>query len=119
MAQFLGRATIRANGTVIETNKGASLNLGGTRRSPIVTGQIYGYAEESVHATIECETSLAAGMSLDQWRQLTGATVTFECDTGQRFVIRDAFVTETISLKDGDGGNVALRFAGNPAEELA
>ena len=70
MAQFLGRATIRANGTVIETNKGASLNVGGIRRNPIVTGQTFGYAEESVHATIECETSLGAGMqTLDQCLQ--------------------------------------------------
>ncbi|SMF85924.1 Phage tail tube protein [Tistlia consotensis] len=119
MTQFLGRATIRVNGQVIETNKGASLDLGGTKRNPIVTGLKVGYAEETVPAMIECETSLAAGMSLEDWRNLVDATAIFECDTGQSYVIRDAFVTEAITLKDGDGGNVALKIAGPGAEEVA
>lgn len=118
MPQFLGRATIRANGTVIETAKGASLDLGGTKRNPVTVGRVVGYAEETVPAMLECETALRTGMSLETLRNLTGATVIFECDTGQRYVIRDAFTTEAITLKDGEGGNVALKIAGPGAEEV-
>lgn len=118
MPQFLGRATIRANGTVIETAKGASLDLGGTKRNPVTAGRVVGFAEETVPATLECETVLAKGQSLEWLRTLTGATVIFECDTGQRYVIRDAFTTDAIKLKDGEGGNVAVNMAGPGAEEV-
>lgn len=118
MAQFLGQATIRWDGNLIETNKGASLDLGGDKRNAIVTGRKIGYAIETVPATVECETSLEVGMSLDAIRKMTGAVVTYECDTGQRYIIRDAFVTDAITLKDGDGGNISIKIAGTSAEEV-
>lgn len=118
MAQFLGQATIRWDGNLIETNKGASLDLGGEKRNPIVTGRKVGFAVETVPAAIECETSLEVGMTLDTIRKMTGAVVTYECDTGQRYIIRDAFVTDTVTLKDGDGGNVAIKISGTAAEEV-
>lgn len=118
MPQFLGRATIRANGQVIESAKGASLDLGGTKRNPVTVGRVIGFSEETMPAMVELETALARGQSLEWLRNLTGATVIYECDTGQRFVIRDAFVTEAITLKDGEGGNVAVKMAGPGAEEV-
>lgn len=118
MAQFLGRAKITTNGTTIETNKGATLDVGGIKNNPVVTGSKVGRAEELVPATIECETSLAAGMSLEDLRNLKEATVIFECDTGQSYVVRNAFRTDTLTMKDGEGGNVSLKIAGDPAEEL-
>jgi hypothetical protein len=118
MPQFLGRATIRANGAVIETAKGASLDVGGVKRNPVVSGRLVGYAEETVPAMIECETTLRAGMSLATLRNLVGATIIFECDTGQRFVINDAFITDAPTMQDGEGGQIALKFAGPGAEEV-
>jgi hypothetical protein len=118
MPQFLGRATIRANGQVIETAKGASLDIGGVKRNPIVSGRLVGWAEETVPAMIECETTLRRGMSLETLRNLAGATIIFEADTGQRWVISDAFITDTPTMKDGEGGQVVLKFAGPGAEEI-
>jgi hypothetical protein len=107
MPQFLGRATIRANGQVIETAKGAALDLGGTKRNPVTAGRVVGFAEETVPATLECETVLARGQSLEWLRNLTDATVIYEADT-----------TDAITLKDGEGGNVAVKMAGPGAEEV-
>jgi len=45
-------------------------------------------------------------------------TVIFECDTGQRYVINDAFLTDTPTMKDGEGGNITLKFSGPAAEEV-
>jgi len=55
-----------------------------------------------------------------QWESagLTDAVVVFECDTGQRYVINDAFTTDTPTLKDGEGGNVTLKMEGPGAEEV-
>jgi hypothetical protein len=118
MPQFLGRATIRANGQVIETARGASLDLGGVRRNPVTVGRLVGYAEETVPAMLECETALRPGVSLEFFRNLTGATVIFECDTGQRYLIADAFTSEPPTLRDGEGGQVSIRMAGPGAEEI-
>lgn len=118
MAQFLGRAKISANGTTIETNKGATLDLGGIKNNTVVTGSKIGRAEELVPATIECETSLEAGASLEDIRNLKDATVIFDCDTGQSYIIRNAYRTDTTTMKDGEGGNVTIKIAGDPAEEL-
>jgi hypothetical protein len=118
MPQFLGRATIRVNGAVIETAKGASLDIGGTKRNPIVSGRLVGFAEETAPAMVECEISLSADLSLETLRRTAGATIVFECDTGQRYVIADAFITDPPTMKDGEGGNVMLKFAGPGAEEV-
>jgi hypothetical protein len=118
MPKFFGRATIRANGQVIETAKGASLDLGGTKRNVIVSGNLVGYAEETVPSMVECETSLREGMSLEALRHLTGATIIFEADTGQRYVIADAFITDPPNMRDGEGGQIPLKFAGPAAVEV-
>jgi hypothetical protein len=117
MPKFLGRATIRAAGAVIETAKGASLDIGGVKRNTVVVGRLVGHAEETAPSMVECETALGPGMSLDALRNLAGVTVVFECDTGQRYVINDAFLVDPPKMKDGEGGNVALNFSGPPAEE--
>lgn len=118
MPQFLGRATIRANGDVIESAKGASLDIGGVKRSSVVVGRVVGFAEETVPAVLECETALRPGMSLDRLRRMSNAVVVFECDTGQRYVMNDCFLTDTPTMKDGEGGNVTLKFEGPAAEEV-
>jgi hypothetical protein len=33
-------------------------------------------------------------------------------------VINDAFLTDTPTMKDGEGGNITLKFAGPAAEEV-
>ncbi len=118
MPQFLGRATIRVNGEVIETMKGASLDLGGVKRTTVTVGRVVGWAEETAPAVLECETALRPGQSLEALRRAAGAVVIFECDTGQRYLMNDAYLTDTITMKDGEGGNVTLKFEGPGAEEV-
>lgn len=119
MPQFFGRATIRVNGEVIQTAKGATLDIGGTKRTAIkLSGGKVGYAEETESAKLEAETALEPGQSVAAIGRFVGAVVIFECDTGQRFVINDAFTTETPTLKDGEGGNVTIRMEGPAAEEV-
>lgn len=117
MPQVLGRATIKWDGNTLETAKGASLDLGGTKQNTVIYGRKIGYAEETVPALVECQTALEAGMSLDRLRAIRSATITFLCDTGQTYTVRDAYLTDPVKLKDGNGGEVELKFAGQPADE--
>lgn len=117
--QLLGIATIKADGKLLRTNKGAKLDIGGAMRTPVTgSGRVHGYAEETKEATLECEISLAKGDKLEDIRNIVDATITFECDTGQTYVVREAFVTETLQITEGEGGKIPVKFAGQPAEEM-
>lgn len=113
------RAYVKVNGALLETLPGAKLKLGGNKRAPVLgTRGVIGYSEVTEAAELECEIALTAGTSLAQLKDITDATVTYEADTGQTYVMRNAFVTEAIEVSAGDGGKVAVKFAGDPAEEM-
>lgn len=116
--QVLGRAYIKAGGELLRTETGAKIDLGGVTRTP-VTGPagVHGFAEKVKEAMLECEVVLAKGDSLDKFRQMTDVTVTFEADTGQVYVIRNAWCMEPPVVTEGEGGKIPLKFVGPQAEE--
>lgn len=112
-------AYIKTDGALLNSMPGAKLDLGGKTREPVIGGNgILGYAEKIKPSSLECEISLSQGTSLAALQKIVNATVTYEADTGQTYVIRNAFVTETLSVTAGEGGKVALKFSGDPAEEM-
>jgi hypothetical protein len=119
MTQRLGKAYIKANGDLLESMPGASIDIGGVTRK-VVKGNntILGYSEEPKESTVECEIAVGPATSLKKLAALADVTITFECDTGQTYVCKNAFLTETPKASDGDGGKVPLKFAGMPAEEM-
>lgn len=118
MSQVFGKAFVKANGKMLRSMPGAKLDLGGMERA-VVKGSsaVHGYSESIKESSLECEIALARGDKLEDLRNLTDATITFECDSGQTYVIRDAFIVDTLSLSEGEGGKVPVKFAGQPAEE--
>lgn len=117
--QRLGKAYIKADGDLLETMPGAKIGLGGDNRK-VVKGNnaILGYSAEPVEGTLECEIAVGPQTSLAKLAGLKDVTITFEADTGQTWVIKNAFLTEPPVATDGDGGKVPLKFAGQPAEEM-
>jgi len=119
MGMTHSKAYIKVDGALLSTMPGAKLDLGGTMREPVIgDNKVHGYKATIKPATLECELSLGQGYSLAQLQNITDATVTYEADTGQTYVVRHAFVTDTLSVQAGDGGKVALKFSGDPAEEM-
>ena len=77
---------------------------GGVSRSAVNGDSgVLGYTEATVEPMIECEVSLRRGQRLGD-KSFVGATVIFVCDSGQRFVLEDAFTTDAIDATGGDGG---------------
>jgi hypothetical protein len=112
-------AYIKVDGTLLATMPGAKLDIGGQVRASVVgDNKVHGFSSSLKPSMLECEISLSQGFSLDQLRNITDATVTYEADTGQTWVMRNAFVTETLNVTAGEGGKVALKFEGQPAEEM-
>lgn len=119
MAQRHSMAYIKVDGAMLPTMPGAKLDLGGVVRASVIgDNAILGFSETKKPSMLECEISLGAGMSLAALQGITDATITYEADTGQTYVVRSAFVTETLNVTAGEGGKVALKFEGQPAEEM-
>ena len=119
MGQLHSRAFIKTDGELLQTLDGAKLDLGGVERAAVVgANSIHGFSETIKPAVLTCEISLGKGRSLAALQAISAATVTYEADTGQTWVIRNAFVTKTINVTAGEGGKVALEFSGDPAEEM-
>jgi len=116
MTQYFGRAKITADGLLLDTEKGAKLDLGGAVRKERAGSHRVGYSEELKPAAVECEIGLTKDTPIEKLRNLTGATVQFQCDTGQVFMIRNAFNAEPFALTEGEGGKVKLRLVGDPSE---
>ncbi len=118
MVMLAGKAYIRVDGALLRTNPGATIDCGGHERSPVKsTWGLHGYSEMVKEATLECEFSVAAGEPIASYGEITNATIMFEADTGQRLVIREAWASEPVTATEGDGGQVSVKFMGQPAEE--
>ncbi len=114
--QYIGRVTASVNGQRLESKPGASLDLGGISRNSMVSDQDMGFTEEPKPSRIECEMVLSRGASVDSLRNVTDATLVFECDTGQRYIIKGGYTAETPVITGASG--VKLVFMGRPAEEM-
>ena len=115
--QITGKAVIRFDGKEYKTADDATLSPGGVSREPVKgTGRVHGFTETTEAPEMECtiyhtaETSLAAIQAIDN------ATVIFETDTGKRWVLTGAFVTDPLSLKT-QGGEVAVKLSAITCEE--
>lgn len=116
--QRLGKAFIKADSSLFETLPGAKIDIGGVTRNPVVgANSVHGYAEQVKEATVECEISLGPDTRLAEIAAMSDVTIKFECDTGQVYVVRNAWLVEPPVLTEGEGGKVPLKFAGPPADE--
>jgi len=116
MTQYIGKVRISVNGAVLDSKPGASIDIGGVMRDSVVNDQKMGYMETPRPSRIECEVALARGASVEPLRTLTDGTAVFECDTGQRYIVKDAFTSETLVITGGQGYKLVIM--GEPAQEV-
>lgn len=119
MSKIHGQATIRINGTVIESEDGASLTVGGLQNNGRMIGRKFVHNQTTIPSGVKCKVAVGADTSLRDLQEISGAEILFESDTGRTWIIRDAAQTAALELTGGaDGGTVELDFKGNPAEEM-
>lgn len=116
MAQVTGIVKITVNGTLQRSKEGAKLMTGGFERTPQVGYAVYGFAKKVVAATVEFTLAHTADSDILALNEMEDATVIFECDTGVRFRVDNAFVTKPVELTGGEG-DVAVEMAGDAAVE--
>lgn len=118
MAQVTGIVYVKLNGKMLRSKEGAKLELGGFERESVVAGGSHlGYTEKPVPAKVSCTLAHTADTDLIELRDFTNGTVTFETDTGASFLVANAYSTKPPDI--AGGGDVAMEFAGDPAEKIA
>ena len=115
--QRLGKALIKVDGQLLESRPGAKLDIGGVVRDPVVgANSVHGFAEKIKEAVVECEISMGPETNIGAMAGWSDVTVVFECDTGQVYTVRNAWLTEPPVVTAEEGGKVPLKFAGPPAD---
>jgi hypothetical protein len=115
--QVTGKATIYVDGGQLNTADDATLDTGGVKRNPVMGGgRVYGYSEETVEPTLECTVYHTKQTSIEDVKAITDATVIFLTDTGRRYVLTGAFVTEPPKLKT-KGGELDVTMSAITCEE--
>lgn len=92
MATVFGRAFITVGGRRYNTKEGASLDIGGVERDPVVgDGGLAGSQEKIVSGKIECTFIASSDVRVTDIQAIKDANVSFDCDNGTSFVSSDAF----------------------------
>lgn len=116
--KLFGKGRIRVDGKSWRTHAGGSLDMGGIKRNPRPgSNDADAYTEEVVPSKIETELQFGEGDSLAEIGAISDATITWELDTGQTYIIRGGYSSETPTLTEGEG-KAKVVFMGPPAEEM-
>ncbi len=119
MAKLLGKFVIKVDGTQLQSLPGASLDIGGSERTTVVgANKVEGNYETPKQSRAECEIPVGKETSLAEMRNWDDVTLSFECDTGQQYVVQGAWLTNTPKMTASEGGRIPLEFEGPPAEEM-
>lgn len=115
--KILGKAFIRVNGMSLASLPGtAKLNPGGHERKPVMGDHGFlGWTETPVHSEVECDIAIDANTDIMTLNKTTDATVTFECDSGQVYIVRSATPATPVGAESGSG-KASIKLIGAPAE---
>lgn len=115
--RITGIATIRADGQEYPSERGATLNPGGVNRNTKMAGKRVYYNEEPVAPTLQATVLHTEEMDLIEIGKMRGATVLFECDNGQDYMLTGAFVTAPPELNSSEG-TFSLNLAARTCERI-
>lgn len=115
--QRTGKVYIKINGNLYESMPGAKLtDPMGIERPEVVGTDVFGFTETAKVPTISCEFAHGSGLSLQAVAACVNETITFECDSGPTFILRNAWYASGMELTGGEG-KVAAVFKGKKCEE--
>ena len=118
MAQTLGIIDIVWKGTKIPTEKGATFKPGGLKNNTVLAGRQAHRSQEFIASEIKATTVLRRGQSLLALLDMSEGELQVVCDTGQTYVMPDAFLVDKPDITGGEGGKVSLTWNAGEPEEL-
>lgn len=119
--KLLGRAFVRVNNNTMASLPGtAKIKLGGIARTPVNGDSGYlGYTEKFVNSEISLEYAIDEKADPISLNNMTDTVVTFEADTGQVWVMRNASATGADDSEISSGeGKATIKFFGDAAQQV-
>lgn len=117
MAQVTGIVFVKVDGVLTRSMEGAALDFGGKERKAVKGHSLYGFSEAFKEAMVTFKLAHVGGDDLIGMQAKISSTLEFKTDTGDTFMVRNAFCTKPAKLTGG-GGEVEFEFAGDPAEKI-
>jgi len=119
MSQTLGIVDIVWRGRNIPVEKGAKFRAGGIMNNAVTYGRKVARAQEYQGSEVTATTNFEKGQRLGNLLDPGEGELQVVCDTGQTFVINDAFlVGDRPDVTGGEGGKIELKWAGGTPEEI-
>lgn len=116
MTQLTGKAKVKVDGSEMLTDVDSTLNVGGSSREAVVgPNGVQGYRETPEAPTLTSTVRHTKDTDILALGRITGATIIFETDTGDAYVLRRAFVTDTVEMSSG---NIRLNWGAMGVERL-
>lgn len=110
-----GQTRVSVDGLYLQTEGKNTFDIGGVERTSVDGDNRAGFFnEKTAPSQVEVSILMTGDVSLAALQAIDDATVVHECDTGQVYIIRHAYVSGKISASDG---KAKVTFMGPPAEE--
>ena len=118
MPQITGKAIIKVDGNQWRTTDGCKLHPGGVEREAKVGGgNVHGFTEKTKAPELDATVYHTGDTDLTAINAIKDATVIFECDTGNKYLLKSAFVTSQEAL-DSENGTVSVKMSAHACEPL-
>lgn len=119
MAQTLGIIDIYFRGKLVPVEKGAKLRLSGLKNNAVVYGRRVGRAQEFAAGEASGTTHFERGQRFADIYGADEGELQVKCDTGQTYVMPDAFLIDgPPEMTGGEGGKVELKWSFGEYEEI-
>lgn len=119
MAKMFGKAEVKVDGQTLYTDENSKLTTGGKKRNTVKGNRVYGFAEETMEASVELNIFIDANTDIDAINAMDDVTVMFKCDTGQTYVLAHAWVESPLEPAAAtSGGKTPVKFVAPKAERV-
>ena len=118
MAKVLGIVDIIWRGRNIPVEKGAKIKIGGIKNNPVTYGRKVARAQEFEGSEVTATTNLEQDQRYGSLWSAGEGELQVVCDTGQTYILADAFLTDIPEITGGEGGKIELKWAGSAPEEV-
>ena len=116
--QVLGIVDIVWRGRNIPVEKGAKIKVGGIKNNAVTYGRKVARAQEFEGSEVSATTHFERGQRWGNTWDAAEGELQVVCDTGQSFIINDAFLTDIPDITGGEGGKIELKWAGSVPTEV-
>lgn len=116
MTQLTGKSTVKVDGSELLTDLDTTINVGGVSREAVLgPNGVQGHRETPEAPTVSTTVRHTRETDLIALGRIKNASLITRTDTGDAYLLRKAFVTDTVEMS---GGNIRLNWSGMGLERL-